>query len=146
MKQGMRRKAMLDGPVKRRLLFVCVENSCRSQIAEGFARALGADAFSAGSKPSGKVNETAVALMREKGISLTSHRSKSIQELPPGKWGCVVTMGCGDACSHVPAKKRVDWAIPDPKGLPLDEFRRVLDIIAAKVRALVGEKETETSV
>lgn len=138
----MTRKPVMDGPVKRRLLFVCVENSCRSQIAEGFARALGADAFSAGSKPSGKVNETAVALMREKGINLASHRSKSLQELPPEEWDCVVTMGCGDACPTVPAKRRVNWAIPDPKGLPLDEFRRVRDLIEAKVRAIVGEKET----
>ncbi|MDX6770945.1 MAG: arsenate reductase ArsC [Elusimicrobiota bacterium] len=128
--------------MKPRLLFVCVENSCRSQMAEGFARLHGAgkvDAFSAGSRPSGKVNETAVALMKEKGADVSSQRSKGLDDLPAGRWAAVVTMGCGDACPHLDAQRRVDWALPDPKHLPLEEFRRVRDDIEARVKALIAE-------
>lgn len=128
--------------MKPRVLFVCVENSCRSQMAEGFARlhAGGAvEAFSAGSRPSGKVNETAVAVMKEKGVDLSVQRSKGLSELPPGRFDAVVTMGCGDACPHVPAARRLDWALPDPKSLPPAEFRRVRDEIEAKVKGLLAE-------
>ena len=121
-----------------KLLFVCVENSCRSQMAEGFARALGAQAHSAGSRPSGKVNPRAVAFMAEKGIDLGAHASKGLIDLPAGGFDAVVTMGCGDACPHVPAKRRLDWALPDPKDLSDDGFREVRDRIEALVRDLVG--------
>jgi arsenate reductase len=120
-----------------KLLFVCVENSCRSQMAEGFARALGADAHSAGSRPSGKVNPRAVAFMKEKGIDLGTHASKGLTDLPAGGFDAVVTMGCGDACPHVPAKLRLDWALPDPKDLPDDGFREVRDRIESLVADLV---------
>lgn len=127
---------------ERKILFVCVENSCRSQMAEGFARLHGAgkvEAFSAGSKPSGKVNATAVALMREKGVNLEAQASKSIGELPHIVWNAVVTMGCGDACPSLPAERRLDWALPDPKHLPLDDFREVRDEIEARVKSLLSE-------
>lgn len=126
----------------KRALFVCVENSCRSQMAEGFARALGGgelEAYSAGSRPSGKINETAVALMKEKGIDLTIQRSKGLTDLPAGEWDYIVTMGCGDACPSLPARVRLDWDLPDPKHLPLGGFRKVRDDIEARVRALVAE-------
>lgn len=128
--------------MKPRVLFVCVENSCRSQMAEGFARLHGAgriEAFSAGSRPSGKVNETAVLLMKERGVDLGLQRSKGLDGLPPGRWDAVVTMGCGDACPSLPAVRRLDWALPDPKGLPLDEFRRVRDEVESRVKALIAE-------
>ena len=121
-----------------KLLFVCVENSCRSQMAEGFARALGADAWSAGSRPSGRVNPRAITFMKERGIDLDAHASKGLNDLPAGGWDAVVTMGCGDACPHVPAKVRLDWALPDPKDLPDDGFREVRDRLEALVRELVG--------
>lgn len=127
---------------KARVLFVCVENSCRSQMAEGFARKLGAEtleAFSAGSKPSGRVNPRAVEFMREKGIDLDSQASKGLSDLPATRWDYVVTMGCGDACPHLPADKRLDWALPDPKDLPPDEFRKVRDLIEAKIQELIAE-------
>jgi protein-tyrosine-phosphatase len=130
--------------VKPRVLFVCVENSCRSQMAEGFARLHGAgavEAFSAGSKPSGKINETAVAVMKEKGADLGAQRSKGLSDLPPGRWDAIVTMGCGDACPTLPAARRLDWALPDPKHLPLDGFRGVRDEIETKVKALLAELE-----
>ncbi|HEX4047644.1 MAG TPA: arsenate reductase ArsC [Elusimicrobiota bacterium] len=128
--------------MKPRILFVCVENSCRSQMAEGFARLHGAgriQAFSAGSRPSGKVNGTAVALMKEKGVDLGLQSSKGLSELPPGRWDAVVTMGCGDACPSLPVARRLDWALPDPKLLPLDEFRGVRDEIEARVKTLLAE-------
>ena len=126
----------------KRVLFVCVENSCRSQMAEGFARLHGAgkvEAFSAGSKPSGKVNATAVIVMREKKVDLMEQNSKGLDALPSGKWAAVVTMGCGDACPSLPAERRLDWALPDPKRMPLDEFRKVRDDIEARVKALLTE-------
>lgn len=127
---------------KPRILFVCIENSCRSQMAEGFARLHGAGAVevhSAGSRPSGKVNETAVAVMKEKGVDLGLQRSKGLGDLPPGRWDAVVTMGCGDACPHLPADRRRDWALRDPKHLPLREFRAVRDDIEVRVKALLAE-------
>jgi protein-tyrosine-phosphatase len=127
---------------KPHLLFVCVENSCRSQMAEGFARTLGAGriaAWSAGSRPSGTVNPRALAFMRERGIDLGTQASKGLDALPDVSWDAVVTMGCGDACPHLPARARIDWDLPDPKALPDEEFRKVRDRIEALVRALVEE-------
>ena len=125
-----------------RLLFVCVENSNRSQMAEAFARMIGGDAveaFSAGSRPSGRINPRAVDAMRELGYDLSAHRSKSLAELPSVEFDAVVTMGCGDACPHVPAKRREDWQIPDPRNMTTDQFRGVRDTIRDKVNALLGE-------
>lgn len=152
-----------DGGGARRLLFVCVENSCRSQMAEAFARRLGAgriEACSAGSRPSGSVNPRAVAAMAELGYDLTTHASKSLDDVAPrpaaharpaaapasagssaaaapAAFDVVVTMGCGDACPWVPAARREDWALPDPKALDLAGFRAVRDEIGARVRALL---------
>lgn len=123
------------------ILFVCVENSGRSQIAEGFARAFGGDrvaAYSAGSRPSGRINPRAVAFMRERGVDLRAHRSKGLDELPLGvTWDAVVTMGCGDACPYLPARTRLDWDLPDPKAMNDDDLRRVIDRIAVLVREVV---------
>jgi len=125
-----------------RLLFVCVENSCRSQMAEGFARALGRGrvaAFSAGSRPSGAVDARAIRFMRERDVDLAGRRSKGLDDLPAGTWDCVVMMGCGDACPYLPARRRLDWDLPDPKRLDDDGFRAVRDRIEALVRDLVAE-------
>ncbi len=124
-----------------RVLFVCVENSCRSQMAEGFARALGPGTLepeSAGSRPSGIVNPRAIESMRDAGIDLTSHRSKGLEEAAGDRsWDWVITMGCGDACPHIPARHREDWALPDPKHLPPAEFARVRDDIRDRVEDLI---------
>jgi arsenate reductase len=125
-----------------RLLFVCVENSCRSQMAEGFARALGrgrVTAFSAGSRPSGQVNARAIQFMREQGIDLSVQRSKGLDDLPAEPWDTVVTMGCGDACPHLPARQRRDWDLPDPQQLDDDGFRAVRDRIRLLVHGLIAE-------
>jgi arsenate reductase (thioredoxin) len=133
--------------MKKRILFVCVENSCRSQMAEGFAKALGQglmEVRSAGSQPSGRVNETAVQVMREIGIDLASHHSKALSDLLPSvEWDYVITMGCGDSCPTVPARHREDWQIPDPKGLPLNEFRQVRDEIQNRVQRLIEQINKE---
>jgi arsenate reductase len=124
----------------KKVLFVCIENSCRSQMAEGFARMLGAgvvEAYSAGSRPSGKVNEKAIAAMRAIGYDLAAHDSKSLDEIPQIEYDCVVTMGCGDACPFVRARRREDWGIPDPKHLDDREFAEVRDLIRGKVLALI---------
>lgn len=126
----------------KRVAFVCVENSCRSQMAEGFARRLEGGAFraySAGSRPSGKVNERAVAFMKEKGVDLSAHASKGLADLPAGRWDAVVTMGCGDACPSLAADRRLDWDLPDPKNLTDEGFRKVRDEIEARVAALAAE-------
>lgn len=123
-----------------RLLFVCVENSNRSQMAEAFARLLGGERvepYSAGSRPSGTVNPRAIAAMSEVGYDLSVHRSKSLAEIPLVQFAAVVTMGCGDACPSVPATLREDWALPDPRALPPEEFRQVRDAIRQRVSDLL---------
>lgn len=120
------------------LLFVCVENSCRSQLAEGFARAAGHEAHSAGSRPSGHVNPRAVTTMAELGFDLSEHRSTSLNEVPDVSFDAAVTMGCGDACPHVGAHHREDWNIPDPKDLDADGFRAVRDQVGREVAALIA--------
>jgi len=128
--------------VVKRVLFVCVENANRSQMAEAFAHILGGksvEAYSAGSHPSGKVNPKAVEAMHELGYDLSVHGSNSLDELPNVAFDFVATMGCGDACPMVRAKQRVDWSIPDPKHLPPDEFRVVRDLIQDNVQATLDE-------
>lgn len=123
-----------------RVAFICVENSNRSQMAEAFARIHGAgvvEAYSAGSRPSGRVNPAAVTAMRGVGYDLSRHRSKSTADLPPGEFAWVITMGCGDECPWVPAKAREDWPIPDPKALPPDQFTTVRDDIEHRVKDLI---------
>lgn len=128
--------------MKPRLLFVCVENSCRSQMAEAFARMHGGDrveAYSAGSRPSGRVNPRAIQVMAELGYDLSAHASTSVDELPGDGFEAIVSMGCGDACPTVPAARREDWEIPDPKDMPLDDFRAIRDRIERDVSALLDE-------
>ena len=125
---------------KKRILFVCVENSNRSQMAEAFARVHGqekVEAYSAGSRSSGVVNPKAIEAMKQKGYDLAQHRSKSLDEIPSGEYEVAVSMGCGDACPMVQAKRREEWDIPDPKTLPADEFRSVRDHIERKVIELL---------
>lgn len=128
---------------KLKLLFVCVENSNRSQMSQAFAKILGGEkveSFSAGSKPSGIVNPKAIAAMQELGYDLSIHDSKSLDEVKAfAPFDAVVTMGCGDACPWMPAKLFVDWQIPDPKNMEPREFNEVRDLIEGKVKALIRE-------
>lgn len=125
-----------------RILFVCVENSCRSQMAEAFARALGrerVEAHSAGSQPSGQVDPRTISFMDEVGIDVSGQQSKGLDVIPKGIWDYIVTMGCGDACPSVPAHHRIDWDLPDPKALDDAGFRNVRDQIARRVAALLAD-------
>jgi protein-tyrosine-phosphatase len=124
----------------KKVLFVCIENSCRSQIAEAFAKILGSgvmEPYSSGSRPSGIVNPKAVASMKEVGYDLSSHKSKSLSDIPDIEYDYVITMGCGDACPFVKAKHHEDWGIPDPKDMDEEGFRKVREKIEEKVKALV---------
>jgi arsenate reductase len=126
----------------KRVVFVCVENSNRSQMAEAFARIHGGgdvEAYSAGSRPSGKVDPRAIEAMKELDYDLTTHRSKGLTDLPAAEFDAIVTMGCGDQCPLVPTKTRIEWNIPDPKAMPPDEFRKVRDLIEEKVKGLLAE-------
>lgn len=128
----------------KRVLFVCVENSNRSQMAEAFARMHGAgriEAASAGSKPSGRVNLKAVEAMKELGYDLTAHTSKGLGEFNGQNVEVAVTMGCGDECPLVRANQRVDWKIPDPRDMTPEEFRGVRDLIEQKVKDLLAVLE-----
>ena len=134
-------------PEKERVLFVCIENSCRSQMAEAFAHLYAQDtiqAFSAGSRPSGKVNAKAVAVMAELGYDLASHSSKSLSEIPQVKYDYVITMGCGDECPFIPGEHHEDWDLSDPKMLPLEQFRQVRDQIGQRVKELAARIEVST--
>ena len=128
---------------KRKLLFVCIENSNRSQMSQAFAKMLGGvdvEAYSAGSRPSGIVNPKAIAAMKELGYDLSKHDSKSLDEVKAfAPFDAVVTMGCGDACPWMPAKQFIDWQIPDPKYMEPAAFNEVRDFIKGKVKALIEE-------
>ena len=132
---------------KKKILFVCVENSNRSQMSQAFATIHGGnrvEAYSAGSAPSGKINPKAISAMQELGYDLSTHESKSLKEVAgSGPYDAVVTMGCGDACPWMPAKRFIDWHIPDPRHMEPDDFRKVRDLIEEKVKGLLQELEVD---
>jgi protein-tyrosine-phosphatase len=110
-------------------------------MAEAFARIHASDkveAFSAGSRPSGRVNPKAVEAMKELGYDLTAHRSKSLQDLAAVEFDVAVTMGCGDECPYIKAKQRFDWNIPDPREMQPEQFREVRALIQCKVKELIA--------
>ena len=125
----------------KKILFVCIENSNRSQMAQAFANIYGegkVEGFSAGSKPSGKVNPKAIAAMKELNYDLSAHSSKSLDEVKEhAPFDAVVTMGCGDACPWMPAIQHIDWQIPDPREMDENDFRNVRDLISQKVKDLL---------
>lgn len=124
----------------KKVIFVCVENSNRSQMAEAFARIHGAgkvEAFSSGSRPSGRVNPKAIEAMKELGYDLTTHTSKGLEAFNGKDMDVAVTMGCGDECPLVHAKQRVDWKIPDPRDMTPGQFREVRNLIESKVKELI---------
>jgi arsenate reductase len=127
--------------MKKTFLFVCIENSNRSQMAQAFAKIWGGEhveAYSAGSRPSGKINPKAIVAMAELGYDLTTHDSKSLDEIPAIQFDYVVTMGCGDACPWVPAVHRIDWQIPDPREMDPTAFNAVRNLISEKVKELIN--------
>uniref|UniRef100_A0A7C1NI49 Arsenate reductase ArsC n=1 Tax=candidate division WOR-3 bacterium TaxID=2052148 RepID=A0A7C1NI49_UNCW3 len=129
----------------RRILFACVGNSCRSQLAEAFCRALGrdVDCASAGSRPEREVAPETVAVMQEMGIDISGARPKGFADLPDLKFDYLVTMGCEVNCPCLPGAKRIEWQIPDPGGKGIEEYRRVRDIIRKEVEGLLKEIKEE---
>jgi protein-tyrosine-phosphatase len=127
---------------KIKIVFVCVENARRSQMAQGFAEALGQgklEVYSAGSRPSLEIDPLVIEVMKEKGIDLTPKRPKGLNDLPPIEMDYLITMGCEETCPAIPAKKIIEWEIPDPKGKSINVFREVRDIIEGKVKSLLEE-------
>ena len=122
------------------IAFICVENARRSQMAQGFAEAFGKgniEVFSAGSRPSFQIDPLVIEVMKEKGIDLSSRHPKGLNDLPPGEMDYLVTMGCEETCPAVLSKRVIEWDIPDPKGKPIDFYRKVRDLIEEKVKALL---------
>lgn len=122
------------------VVFLCTENSNRSQMAEAFARIHGQgvlDPVSAGSSPSGKVNPRAIRAMAEKDYDLSVHDSKSVEDLRGRHFDAVITMGCGDQCPWLPGELREDWGLPDPREMEPGPFNEVRDEIERRVLELV---------
>ena len=124
------------------ILFLCVHNAGRSQMAAAYARELGGDRVvihSAGSAPGETLNPAVVEAMKEVGLDITSQSPKKLTDQMALDADVVVTMGCGDACPYYPGKRYEDWELTDPAGQSLDVVRAVRDDIAARVRALLTE-------
>lgn len=128
-----------------RIIFACVGNSCRSQMAEAFCRALSKDVecASAGSSPEKEVSFEAIAVMKEVGIDISKAKPKGFNDLPDLKFDYLVTMGCDVACPFLPGVKRIEWQIPDPKGKGIEEYRRVREIIKKEVEKLLEQIKKE---
>lgn len=124
------------------ILFLCIHNAGRSQMAAGFARELSqgkVNIFSGGSEPADQVNPVAVDAMREVGIDISQYQPQRFTDDLLHEVDVVVTMGCGDTCPYIPGKKYLDWPLDDPKGKPLDEIRRIRDDIKSRVEDLLAQ-------
>ena len=124
------------------ILFLCIHNAGRSQMAAGFAREIGAgrvDIYSGGSEPADTVNPVAVGAMAEVGIDIAGYTPQRFTDELLEKVDVVVTMGCGDTCPFVPGKRYVDWPLDDPKGRPIEEVRRIRDEIKSRVEDLIAQ-------
>lgn len=124
--------------------FVCVGNSCRSQMAEGFAREYGDDVlvvYSAGTDPAPEVKPNAVKVMAEKGIDISEQYPKLLEDIP-AELDILITMGCNVECPHVPCSFREDWGLDDPAGKPVKVFRETREIIEGKVKDLIEKVKT----
>ena len=128
--------------VKPSVLFLCVHNAGRSQMAAGFMRELGEDritVLSAGSEPKGSINPVAVEAMAEVGIDIAHQQPKVLTAEAVRESDAVITMGCGDACPIYPGKRYEDWVLEDPAGQQIEFVRRVRDDIKLRVEALLQE-------
>ena len=124
------------------VLFVCLHNAGRSQMSQAlFERAADGRhaARSAGTTPAERIHPQVVEAMREVGIDLSDRQPQLLTRALAEEADVVVTMGCGDACPYIPGKRYVDWELPDPAGMPVEEVRRLRDVIDAKVRELAAE-------
>ena len=127
---------------KIKIVFICVENARRSQMAEGFANTFGQgklEVYSAGSRPTLKIDPMVIEVMKEKGIDLSDSQPKSLNDLPLVEMDYLITMGCEETCPAISSKKIIEWNIPDPKGKSIDVFREVRDMIEDKIRVLLAQ-------
>ncbi len=125
--------------MKKKIAFVCVHNSCRSQMAEGWANKLGSDVlevYSAGTEEYPEVKPGAVQVMEELDIDMSDHRPKLLTDIPE-EIDILITMGCNVVCPYVPCKHSEDWGLEDPSGGPIEGFRNTRDIIKEKVEDLI---------
>lgn len=125
--------------MKKVVAFVCIHNSCRSQMAEGWAKALGSDVlevYSAGTEEYPAPKPMAVEVMEDAGVDMSQHTSKLLSDIPQ-KLDILVTMGCGVECPYVPTNHREDWGLDDPSGGPKKGFEETRDIIKEKVIELI---------
>jgi arsenate reductase (thioredoxin) len=131
---------MTDRPVKPAVLFLCIHNAGRSQMAMGFFNYLAGDratAYSGGSEPACQVNPVAIAAMAEKGIDIVNEQPKRWTADMLEAVDVVITMGCGDTCPVVPGRRYEDWVVPDPAGQPLEAVRLIRDEIEQRVEMLL---------
>ncbi|WP_026894983.1 arsenate reductase ArsC [Clostridiisalibacter paucivorans] len=125
--------------MKYKIAFVCVHNSCRSQMAEGWAKKLGIDIFesySAGTEEYPEVKPLAIEVMEEAGVDMKGHRPKLLSDIPD-ELDILITMGCNVVCPFVPNSHMEDWGIEDPSGGSIEDFRKARDIIKNKVQYLI---------
>ncbi|AUG56119.1 arsenate reductase ArsC [Acetivibrio saccincola] len=125
--------------MKRKVAFVCVHNSCRSQMAEGWAKKLGSDvleAYSAGTEKYPEVKPLAVQVMEEAGVDMSDHHPKLLSDIP-AEVDILITMGCNVECPYVPCQHIEDWGLTDPSGGPIEDYRKTRDIIKEKVEDLI---------
>jgi len=125
----------------KKILFVCVENACRSQMAQGFCNVLADDveAESAGTRPSDAVDDTAVQVMAEAGVDISGQRPTALTGEMNDRFDVIVTMGCIDGCPVTPGEKTLTWDIEDPRGKAIEVYRGVRDDIRRHVEQLLNE-------
>ena len=131
--------------MKLKIAFICVHNSCRSQMAEGYAQELGSElwsAYSAGTEKYHQVKPLAVQVMQEVGIDISQQTPKLLQEIPQNI-DIVITMGCNVSCPAFPSRYREDWGLADPSGQSIEEFRKTRDLIKQKMQDLFERIKTK---
>ncbi|MBF7096241.1 arsenate reductase ArsC [Alkalibacter mobilis] len=131
--------------MKKTVAFVCVHNSCRSQMAEGWARHLGSEvieAYSAGTEKYPEVKPLARQVMEEAGVDMSGHRPKLMDEIPK-EVDYLITMGCNVECPYLPCEHREDWGLEDPSGGPVEDYRVTRDLIKEKVEDLIKRIKNE---
>lgn len=125
--------------MKKKVAFICVHNSCRSQMAEGWAKHLGSDifeAYSAGTEDYPEVKPLAVQVMEEAGVNMSEHYPKLLSDIPE-EVDFLITMGCNVVCPFVPSSHSEDWGLTDPSGAPIEDYRETRDLIKEKVEDLI---------
>ena len=129
--------------MKKKVAFICVHNSCRSQMAEGWAKKLGSDlleVYSAGTKEYPEVKPLAAQVMEEVGVDMSQHYPKLLSDIPE-EVDILITMGCNVVCPFVPNSHSEDWGLDDPSGGPIEGYRETRDLIKSKVEDLIKRVE-----